>query len=104
MKRVRDEGFKIDRVKVYRLTEEEAEDLYKEHSGQPWFSKLVKFMNRTDSVFFILSRQDAIEGLKALAGDKDPEVAKEKQPGRCVEFAFISSHLISSDVDGTALW
>ena len=82
VEKIRDAGFKIEKIKMYKLLLEEAEEFYAEHRDQPFYADLCAFMSRMESVFLIVSKQHAIHDFKQLAGDKDPAVAKEKEPSR----------------------
>ena len=62
----------------------------------------MSFMTKMETVFIVLTKQDAIESMKALCGDKDPEVAKKKQPGRYTHtiFCFIFRIFCQSFLNG----
>ena len=91
VEKIRGAGFKIEKIKVHRLTLEEAEELYSEHKDKKYFKQLTTFMCKTETVFMVATKPDAIGAFKRLAGDKDPEVAKKKQPGR---FTNIHPHFL----------
>ncbi|NXQ76758.1 TXND3 protein, partial [Quiscalus mexicanus] len=80
MKKVKEAGFSISKVKEQALTREMALHFYKDHEGKPFFDDLVNFMTQGPSVIMVLSKENAVEEWKKLMGPPDPEEAKKTCP------------------------
>ncbi|XP_063276405.1 thioredoxin domain-containing protein 3 [Prinia subflava] len=80
MKKVKEAGFSISKVKEQALTREMAAQFYKHHEGKPFFDELVNFMTQGPSVIMVLSKENAVEEWRNLMGPSDPEVAKKTCP------------------------
>ncbi|NXY04017.1 TXND3 protein, partial [Pteruthius melanotis] len=80
MKKVKEAGFSISRVKEQALTREMAAQFYKDHEGKPFFEDLVNFMTEGPSVIMVLSKENAVEEWRQLMGPTDPEEAKKTSP------------------------
>ncbi|NWR99050.1 TXND3 protein, partial [Motacilla alba] len=80
MKKVKEAGFSISKVKEQALTREMAAHFYKDHEGKPFFDDLVNFMTQGPSVIMVLSKENAVEEWKKLMGPNDPEEAKKTCP------------------------
>uniref|UniRef100_A0A8C3MYL0 Uncharacterized protein n=1 Tax=Geospiza parvula TaxID=87175 RepID=A0A8C3MYL0_GEOPR len=80
LKKVKEAGFSITKVKEQALTREMALHFYKDHEGKPFFDDLVNFMTQGPSVIMVLSKENAVEEWKKLMGPPDPEEAKKTCP------------------------
>ncbi|XP_075257801.1 thioredoxin domain-containing protein 6-like isoform X1 [Convolutriloba macropyga] len=80
MSRIREAGFEVSSQKESRLTKEMAESFYGEHAEKEFFPQLVDFMSSGDTLFMVLTREDAVNEFRRLAGNKDPEQAKAEAP------------------------
>ncbi|XP_041263810.1 thioredoxin domain-containing protein 3 [Onychostruthus taczanowskii] len=80
MKKVKEAGFSISKVKEQSLTREMAAHFYKDHEGKPFFDELVNFMTQGPSVIMVLSKENAVEEWRKLMGPTDPEEAKKTCP------------------------
>uniref|UniRef100_A0A8C5X7P6 NME/NM23 family member 8 n=1 Tax=Malurus cyaneus samueli TaxID=2593467 RepID=A0A8C5X7P6_9PASS len=80
MKRVKQAGFSISKVKEQALTREMAAQFYKDHEGKPFFEDLVNCMTAGPSVVMVLSKENAVEEWRQLMGPTDPEEAKKVSP------------------------
>ncbi|XP_016151997.1 PREDICTED: thioredoxin domain-containing protein 3 isoform X3 [Ficedula albicollis] len=80
MKKVKEAGFSISKVKEQALTREMAEQFYKDHKGKPFFEQLVNCMTQGPSVIMVLSKENAVEEWRQLMGPTDPEEAKKTCP------------------------
>ncbi|XP_039571142.1 thioredoxin domain-containing protein 3 [Passer montanus] len=80
MKKVKEAGFSISKVKEQSLTREMAAQFYKDHEGKPFFDDLVNFMTQGPSVIMVLSKENAVEEWRKLMGPTDPEEAKKTCP------------------------
>ncbi|NXB31418.1 TXND3 protein, partial [Eulacestoma nigropectus] len=80
MKKVKEAGFSISKVKEQALTREMAAQFYKDHEGKPFFEQLVNCMTEGPSVIMVLSKENAVEEWRTLMGPTDPEEAKKTSP------------------------
>ncbi|NXN78611.1 TXND3 protein, partial [Bombycilla garrulus] len=80
MKKVKEAGFNISKVKEQALTREMAAQFYKDHEGKPFFEQLVNCMTEGPSVIMVLSKENAVEEWRKLMGPTDPEEAKKTCP------------------------
>ena len=68
-------GFVILAMKMVRLTRERAEGFYHVHQGKFFFDSLVRFMTEGPVVPIALERENAIQTLRDLMGNTNPEKA-----------------------------
>lgn len=72
------EGFKIQGLKMLRLTAEQAQAFYEVHKERPFYASLVAFMTGGPVVPVALERENAVAHLRQVMGATD--VAKA-EPG-----------------------
>jgi nucleoside-diphosphate kinase len=70
-------GFKIQAMKLTRLSKERAEEFYAIHKEKPFFGELVAFMTEGPIVAAVLEKENAIEDFRKLIGATNPEKAEE---------------------------
>ncbi|MBN2460742.1 MAG: nucleoside-diphosphate kinase [Candidatus Cloacimonetes bacterium] len=68
---VEDRGFKIEKLKMIRMDNNLADRFYAEHIDKGFYAQLSAFMQSGDIVAAVLSRDDAITGLRELVGHTD---------------------------------
>ena len=76
LKSIEDTGFDIVILAMFKMTADFAETFYCAHKRKHFFSHLVKFMTTERCIAAVLEKDNAIEDLRLLAGDTDPNVAK----------------------------
>lgn len=69
--KVEENGFEIEKLKMFKMDEELANKFYAEHIGKPFFSSLSEFMRSGKIVGAMLSREDAVLKLRELVGNTD---------------------------------
>src|SRR5699024_12865882 len=69
--RIEEAGLQIIALKMGRLRREQAEGLYKEQQGKPFFEGLVAFMTSGPGVVQVLDGEQAIERYRALMWSTD---------------------------------
>lgn len=82
MTKIRSSGFHIAAQKETVLTRELAEQFYMEHKDKEFFGELTEFMTSGPTMFMVLSREDAVSGMRDMMGPPDPEEAKKVAPDR----------------------
>lgn len=70
-------GFKIEAMKLTKLSTEKAEAFYAVHKERPFFGDLVKFMTEGPIVAAVLSKENAVEDFRKLIGATNPANAAE---------------------------
>lgn len=75
LSRVERAGLTISRLRMVRLTADEARDFYKVHEGKPFYDGLVEFMSSSSIVAAVLEGDSAIERLAEIIGPTDPAEA-----------------------------
>ena len=70
-------GFKIQALKLTRLSKEKAEEFYAIHKERSFFGELITFMTEGPIVAAILEKENAVEDFRKLIGATDPKKAEE---------------------------
>ena len=70
-------GFKIEAMKLTKLSTEKAEAFYAVHKERPFFGDLVKFMTEGPIVAAVLSKENAVEDFRKLIGATNPANAAD---------------------------
>jgi nucleoside-diphosphate kinase len=74
-------GIRIAGLKITKLSKAEAEKLYKQHEGKPYYHPLIQNMTSNPSVFVVLDtdvldRESAVGLVRKIIGDTDPAKAE----------------------------
>jgi nucleoside-diphosphate kinase len=72
IRRVEDNGFRIQEMNMLKLSREKAEDLYSIHRDKEFFPSLIEFILSGPIVVLKLERSEAITKLRELAGQTNP--------------------------------
>ena len=70
-------GFKVQAMKLTRLSTEKAQEFYAVHSARPFFGDLVKFMTEGPIIAAVLEKDNAAEDFRKLIGATNPANAEE---------------------------
>lgn len=70
-------GFKIQAMKLTRLSKEKAEEFYAIHKEKGFFNELIAFMTEGPIVAAILEKDNAVADFRKLIGATNPEKADE---------------------------
>ena len=70
-------GFKIQAMKLSRLSKEKAEEFYAIHKERGFFNDLIKFMTEGPIIAAILEKDNAVEDFRKLIGATNPANAAE---------------------------
>jgi nucleoside-diphosphate kinase len=73
-------GIRITGIKIMRMTRKQAEDLYSQHEGKPFYEPLMEKMTANPSMLVVLDtdvldRESAIALVRKIIGDTDPAKA-----------------------------
>ncbi|XP_072272924.1 thioredoxin domain-containing protein 6 [Pyxicephalus adspersus] len=80
LERIQVAGFTVSQIKETNLSQEMAEEFYKEHKGKPFYDQLVNYMCRGPCLMMILSKENAVQEWRALMGPTDPTEARTSAP------------------------
>jgi nucleoside-diphosphate kinase len=75
LRRVEAEGYRIDDLKMLRLSRGEAESFYLVHKGKPFYEPLVDFMTEAACLPVVLEGEDVVQGLRGMIGATNPAEA-----------------------------
>ena len=68
-------GYKIQAMKMTRLSHEKAEEFYAIHRSKSFFGELVAFMTEGPIIAAVLEKDNAVEDFRKLIGATNPEKA-----------------------------
>ena len=74
---IQKEGFKIQAMKLARLSDRSAGKFYEVHKERPFYGELVGFMSSGPIVAAILEKDNAVEDFRKLIGATDPSKAEK---------------------------
>jgi len=73
--RLEERGLKLVGAKFIRMSQEQAEDHYAEHTDKPFFDDLTEFITSGPVVPMVWEGQDATRQVRRIIGDTDPAEA-----------------------------
>ena len=74
-KMIEENGFKINAMKLTKLSEERAGQFYAVHKERPFYGELVKYMSSGPIIAMILEKDNAVESFRKLIGATNPAEA-----------------------------
>ena len=77
IKRIEAEGFKIIKLKMFKLSKKEAEGFYQVHRDKPFFDSLTDFMSSGPCIVMVLEGDGVIERWRKVMGATDYRKAEE---------------------------
>lgn len=77
LQKIQQAGFVIKALKMYQLTQKDAEAFYAVHQDKPFFADLTAYMSSGPIVAVVLEKENAISDFRALIGATDPKEAAE---------------------------
>jgi nucleoside-diphosphate kinase len=69
-------GLRLIAIKMIKVDEELAKTHYAEHSGKIFFDELIRYITRSPLIAAIFEGQNAIEKIRKLNGNTNPEMAE----------------------------
>ncbi|MBM4403637.1 MAG: nucleoside-diphosphate kinase [Candidatus Cloacimonetes bacterium] len=75
---VEQHGFTIRNIRMFHFNDVLAHRFYNVHEGKPFFDRLIAFMTSGDTVALLLKKENAVEELRNLIGEVEPE---KRKPG-----------------------
>jgi len=77
LRRIQNAGFRLQALKMIRMSKEEAEGFYAVHEDKPFFDDLTDFMSGGPCIPVVLEKEHAIEDFRTLIGATDPDEAED---------------------------
>ena len=103
IEKVTSAGFSFKSLKLTQLSKKNAEQFYKIHKDQPFYSELVKFISRSPIVVAVLEKENAVSDFRTLIGATNPEEAAEGTIRRLYAKSIGENAVHGSDSDENAL-
>ena len=104
IQRIEEEGFTIARMKLARLTKDEAKGFYIVHKDKGFYDSLTEFMSSGPVVLMVLEAEDAIKLWRDAMGATDPALAKPGTIRHAYGFSIERNAVHGSDARETAEW
>ncbi len=104
IERIEEEGFYINKMKMVRLTKEEAEGFYIVHKNKPFYDSLTDFMSSGKIIIMVLERENAIAHWRKVMGATDPALAEPGTLRHKYGFSIERNAVHGSDSPQTAEW
>ncbi len=104
IQRIEEEGFEITRMKLLRLSKEEAKGFYEVHKDKPFYESLTDFMSSGEIVVMVLERENAIAHWREVMGATDPALARPGSIRHEFGFSIERNAVHGSDSRSTAEW
>jgi nucleoside-diphosphate kinase len=76
LSRLERKGFTFKQLRLHQITRREAESLYSEHKGKPFFQELVDHVTSGPVVLMVLQGPDAVGTLRKVVGATNPLAAE----------------------------
>jgi len=75
IKRIEQKNLKIVAMKMIQITEDLAEEHYREHKGKPFFKDLIDYITLAPVVAMVVEGERAIDVMRNIAGKTNPDEA-----------------------------
>jgi len=75
--KIQDAGFKVNAMKMVKLTPDSAKGFYEVHKERPFFNDLIAYMTSGPCVPIALEKENAVEDFRKLIGSTDPTKAAD---------------------------
>lgn len=69
--------FEIEKIRIFIMDQALADQFYEMHRGKPFFERLEQFMCSGKTVAMVVCKDNAVEDMRLLVGDTDPDKQKE---------------------------
>lgn len=101
-KMIEEAGFKIDAMKLTKLTPEAAGKFYAVHKERPFYNDLCQYMSSGNIVAMILSKENAVADFRKLIGATNPADAAEGTIRKLYAKSIEANAVHGSDSDENA--
>ena len=104
LQRIEEEGFTIVKMRLARLTKDEAKGFYIVHKEKGFYDSLCEFMSSGPAVLMVLEAENAIRLWRDVMGATDPAQAKPGTLRHTYGFSIERNATHGSDARETAEW
>jgi len=104
VQRIEEEGFTIVKMRMARLTKDEAKGFYIVHKEKGFYDSLCEFMSSGPVVLMVLEAENAIKRWREVMGATDPAQAKPGTIRHAHGFSIERNATHGSDARETAEW
>ncbi|XP_005109042.2 thioredoxin domain-containing protein 3 homolog [Aplysia californica] len=80
IEKIHEAGFRIAAHKETTITKDVVDIMYANQQDKDYYDDLVNSMTSGETMFMVLSREDAVDGWRRMIGETNPEEAKTKEP------------------------
>ena len=77
LEKITDGGFRIQAIKMFRMSKADAEKFYEVHKERPFYGELTDFMSSGPIVAAVLEKENAVGDYRKLIGATNPKDAAE---------------------------
>lgn len=103
IKMIEEAGFKIEAMKLTRLTAESAGAFYAVHKERPFYNDLVAYMSSGPIIAMILSKDNAVADFRTFIGATNPAEAAEGTVRKLFAKSIEANAIHGSDSDENAV-
>ena len=96
-------GFNILAAKLIRMTKAEAEGFYAIHKDRSFFDELTTFMSSSQTMVFVLQKENAVSAWRKTIGATNPEEADEGTIRKKYGISIDKNSVHGSDSDENAI-
>ncbi|RED93637.1 nucleoside-diphosphate kinase [Marinoscillum furvescens] len=102
IKMIEEAGFKIEAMKLTRLSAESAGAFYAVHKERPFYNDLVAYMSSGPIIAMILSKENAVADFRTFIGATNPAEAAEGTVRKLFAKSIEANAIHGSDSDENA--
>ncbi len=103
LEKITDGGFRIQAMKMLRMSKADAEKFYEVHKERPFYGELTEFMSSGPIVAAVLEKENAVEDYRKLIGATNPKDADEGTIRKLYATDIQANAVHGSDSDENAL-
>ena len=101
--KITDGGFRIQAMKMLRMSKADAEKFYEVHKERPFYGELTDFMSSGPIIAAVLEKNNAVEDYRKLIGATNPKDAAEGTIRKLYATDIQANAVHGSDSDENAL-
>ena len=101
--KITDAGFRIQAIKMLRMSKADAEKFYEVHKERPFYGELTDFMSSGPIIAAVLEKNNAVEDYRKLIGATNPKDAAEGTIRKLYATDIQANAVHGSDSDENAL-
>ncbi|MEP0984601.1 nucleoside-diphosphate kinase [Ekhidna sp.] len=102
IKIIEEAGFKLEAVKLTKLSAERAGQFYEVHKERPFYNDLVEYMSSGPIIAMVLEKDNAVEDFRNLIGATNPAEAAEGTIRKQFATSIAANAIHGSDSDENA--